>query len=242
MDGTKLAMPINEMPDCETQRRIAANLKSVGSAIVSAARAVDRNPDDVRLIAVSKSQPIDRIRAALTAGHRIFGENRIQEAIDRWTTLRPEFSDIELHFIGHLQSNKAAEAVALFDVIHSIDRPKIAGALAKEARRQARRPTCLLQINTGGESQKSGASPGDARQLLKVCREEFDLTISGLMCIPPVDEEPSPHFALLADLANRLDLPMVSMGMSGDYEIAVRLGATHVRVGTAIFGMREPRQ
>lgn len=235
-------MPINELPDSETHRAVAANLDSVGNAIAAAARAVNREPEDVRLIAVSKSQPMERVRAALMAGHRVFGENRVQEASERWAELRPEFSGIELHFIGHLQSNKAAEAVALFDVIHSIDRPKIAGAIAGEARRQSRRPTCLLQINTGGESQKSGVAPRDAAQLLAVCRDEHGLTMSGLMCIPPVDEEPSPHFALLADLANRLNLPMVSMGMSGDYEIAIRLGATHVRVGTAIFGRREPRQ
>lgn len=217
---------------------VAENLREVLGHIANAAKAAGRSPEDVTLVAVSKSQPPERIEAALLAGYRIFGENRVQEAEGRWPELRTRYPGIVLHFIGHLQSNKAAEAVALFDVIQSIDRPKLARELAKEIERQGKRPRCFVQVNTGEEPQKGGALPADADALVALCRDELGLPVEGLMCIPPLDEDPAPHFALLATMAKRLGLAKLSMGMSADYEIAVRLGATHVRVGTAIFGER----
>ncbi|MGE0736279.1 MAG: YggS family pyridoxal phosphate-dependent enzyme [Alphaproteobacteria bacterium] len=222
----------------DLKQEIAHNLAVVRGRIDAAARAVGCNPADVTLIAVSKTQPIERIRAALEAGHRCFGENRVQEAQSRWPALRAEFPGIELHMIGHLQTNKAAEAVALFDVIQTVDRPKLARLLAQEMAKQSRRPRCFVEVNTGEEPQKGGVAPGAAEGLVRQCAAEFGLDVRGLMCIPPAEDNPAPHFALLADLAKRCGLAGVSMGMSADYEIAVRLGATHVRVGTAIFGAR----
>jgi hypothetical protein len=217
---------------------VAANLQRVRERIAAAARAAGREPGSVTLVAVAKLQPEDRVQAALAAGQCVFGENRIQEAQRRWAPLRPRYPDLALHFIGPLQSNKAADAVALFDVIETVDRPKLARALAKEMTRLGRRPQCFIEVNTGEEPQKAGVAPGGLPELLRLSREELSLPVTGLMCIPPVDEPPAPHFALLAKLAARHGLPHLSMGMSADYEVAVALGATHVRIGTAIFGER----
>lgn len=226
------------MSNTALDAEIAANLVAVRAKIDAAAHAVGRAPESVTLIAVSKTQPIERIRAALAAGQRQFGENRVQEAQSRWPDLRREFSGVELHMIGHLQTNKAAEAVALFDNVQTVDRPKLARLLAQEMAKQKRRLGCFVEVNTGEEPQKGGVAPLAAEALVRQCQTEFALDIRGLMCIPPEADSPGPHFALLADMAKRFGLAGVSMGMSGDYETAVRLGATHVRVGTAIFGAR----
>lgn len=192
----------------------------------------------VEIVAVSKTQGEAQLRAALAAGQRIFGENRVQEAKAKWPALKAAFPDIELRLIGPLQSNKAAEAVALFDVIETVDRPKIARAIAEEIGRQARRPRLLIQVNTGAEPQKAGVPPEAADAFIRQCRDEYGLAIEGLMCIPPAEAAPAPHFALLAKIAARNGLGVLSMGMSGDFDIAAQLGATHVRVGTALFGAR----
>jgi PLP dependent protein len=188
---------------------------------------------------VSKTHGEDRIRPVLEAGHCIFGENRVQEAKAKWPALREEFPDIALHLIGPLQSNKTREAIELFDAIHSLDRPKLAGALRGEIDRAGRAPLLFVQVNTGEEPQKAGVAPQDTPRFLAQCRDEFGLRVEGLMCIPPADEPPAPHFALLAKIARAEGLPWLSMGMSGDFETAIRFGATHVRVGSAIFGERE---
>ena len=193
----------------------------------------------ITLVAVSKRQPDDRIDAALDAGHRCFGENRVQEAQMRWNVRRTAYPDLTLHLIGALQTNKVADAVALFDVIEVVDRPKLARALSVEMNRQNRQLACYIQVNTGDEPQKSGISPADVDDFISQCRDEFGLTIVGLMCIPPADEEPAMHFALLATIAKRNGLEKLSMGMSGDYEDAIGFGATSVRVGSAIFGARD---
>jgi pyridoxal phosphate enzyme (YggS family) len=221
-----------------TADAIRANLQAVKARVEAAARAAGRAVGSVTLVAVSKTHPAARIRPALESGHRIFGENRVQEAKGKWPALRAAFPDIELHLIGPLQTNKAKEAVALFDVIETVDRPKLAAALAREMAAQGRRPNCLIEVNIGAEPQKAGVAPDDVPAFLAACREDYKLPIVGLMCIPPHGEPPEPHFARLAELARRSSLPLVSMGMSEDFEIAVRLGATHVRVGTAIFGAR----
>ncbi|MGA9794812.1 MAG: YggS family pyridoxal phosphate-dependent enzyme [Rhizomicrobium sp.] len=193
------------------------------------------------LIAVSKTHGEDRIRPVLAAGHRVFGENRVQEARGKWPALKAEFPDVALHLIGPLQSNKTREAVELFDAIHSLDRPKLAHALRAEMEQTGRRPALLIQVNTGEEAQKAGIAPGDAPAFIALCRDELKLSVKGLMCIPPNGENPAPHFALLQKLARDHALPWLSMGMSGDFESAIKFGATHVRVGTAIFGEREAR-
>lgn len=198
-----------------------------------------RAPGSVTLIAVSKTFEAEDIRPVLDAGQRVFGENRVQEAMGKWPGLRTEYEGIELHLIGPLQSNKAREAVATFDVIHTIDREKIARALKAEMDRQGRSLPCYLQVNTGEEPQKAGVSPTEVDGFLTLCRDEIGLNVVGLMCIPPVDEAPGPHFALLEQIARRNGLTGLSMGMSSDYEIAVGFGATHVRVGSAIFGHRD---
>ncbi|MEK0081846.1 YggS family pyridoxal phosphate-dependent enzyme [Benzoatithermus flavus] len=221
---------------------VAENLAEVRRRITAAAVAAGRDPGSVTLIAVSKSQPPERIEAALLAGQRIFGENYVQEAKGRWPALRERFSGIELHLVGHLQSNKAAEAIALFDVIQTLDRPKLARELAKEMTRQGKHPRLFVQVNTGEEPQKSGVAPGELDGFLSLCRGELDLVVEGLMAIPPEDEDVALHTALLAKLARRHGLASLSIGMSGDYETAIRFGATHVRVGTAIFGARSPRR
>jgi pyridoxal phosphate enzyme (YggS family) len=218
---------------------IAANLADVRRNIATACAAAGRDPAGVTLVAVSKTHPVERLEAALAAGQRVFGENRVQEAKAKWPALKERFPDIELHLIGPLQTNKIKEAVALFDVIQTVDRPKLARGLAEEMARTGRRPRCYVEVNTGAEPQKAGVVPEEVDGFLAACRDEYGLVVEGLMCIPPADEEPALHFALLSDLARRLGLPVVSMGMSGDYEVAVRFGATHVRVGTAIFGVRE---
>ncbi len=219
------------------QESVAARLAKVRAAIADAAHDAGRPDGDVTLVAVSKFHGATTVRAALAVGQRVFGENRVQEAQDKWPALRAEIPDIELHLIGPLQSNKAKEAVALFDVIESIDRPKIAEAVAREMESQGRRPRCLIQINTGEEPQKAGIPPKEADIFIAACKD-LGLPVEGLMCIPPVDENPSLHFGLLREIARRNDLPVLSMGMSGDFAEAVALGATHVRVGTAIFGDR----
>ena len=216
---------------------IAANLTETLHRI-EAAR-TDAAAPPPALVAVSKRQPDDRIAAALAAGHRLFGENRVQEAQQRWTERRREHPDLTLHLIGPLQTNKVAEAVALFDVIEVVDRPKLALALAREMARQDRRLSCYIQVNTGEEPQKSGILPDEVDDFIAFCREECGLDIAGLMCIPPQDEEPAMHFALLRGIAARNGLAGLSMGMSGDFEEAVAFGATSVRVGSAIFGARD---
>ena len=220
------------------QGEVAANLELVQAHIAVAERAAGRPEGAVTLIAVSKSQPAERIEAALAAGQRVFGENYVQEAQGRWPGLRERWAGVELHLIGGLQSNKAAAAVALFDVIQTVDRPKLARELAKEIARQGRSPRLLIQVNTGEEPQKSGVLPAELDGLVALCRNELGLDLVGLMAIPPEDKDIALHAAFLAKLARENGLPMVSIGMSGDYETAIRFGATHVRVGTAIFGAR----
>jgi pyridoxal phosphate enzyme (YggS family) len=217
---------------------IAAGLKDLRRRIDTAAVAVGRAPGDATLVAVSKTQPAEAIEAALAAGQRVFGENRVQEALAKFPALRERHPDLELRLIGPLQTNKVKEAVRLFDVIETIDRPKLAAALHREMIAAGRRLRCLIQVNTGEEPQKAGVLPAEFDDLLRYCRDELGLVIDGLMCIPPAGEEPSVHFAFLRDLARRHGLAALSMGMSGDFELAVRLGATHVRVGTALFGTR----
>lgn len=218
----------------------ADRLAEVSRHIAEAARAADRNPADVTLVAVSKTHGADRVRELLEAGHRVFGENRVQEAQGKFPDLKAAWPDLELHLIGPLQTNKARDAVALFDVIQSVDREKLATALVKEMDRLDRRPACYIQVNTGEEQQKAGILPKDLDAFVAACRDQYRLPLVGLMCIPPVDEEPALHFALLAKMAARNGLSRLSMGMSADYETAVRLGATHVRVGSALFGARPP--
>jgi pyridoxal phosphate enzyme (YggS family) len=213
-------------------------LAEVSSRIATAARAASRDPAEVTLVAVSKTHGADRVRELLAAGQRVFGENRVQEAEEKYPALKAEFPDIELHLIGPLQTNKARDAVELFDVIQSVDRERLAVALAKEMARLDKRPACYIQVNTGEEPQKAGIAPAELDAFVAACRDTHNLPVVGLMCIPPVDEEPALHFALLAKMAARNGLACVSMGMSADYETAVRLGATHVRVGTALFGHR----
>lgn len=213
-------------------------LDEVRDRIRKASVAAGRSPDAVTLVAVSKTFAADAVRPAIAAGQRVFGENRVQEAQGKWPVLRSETPEIELHLIGPLQSNKAAEAVALFDVIETVDREKIARAIATEMKRQSRSLRLYIQINTGLEPQKAGIAPDDTVAFVDFCRAELGLAIEGLMCIPPAEENPGPHFALLAKLASKAGLARLSMGMSGDYDVAVSLGATSVRVGSAIFGSR----
>lgn len=213
-------------------------LKKVLNGVLQAAGAAGRGPEEVTLIAVSKTFDAPEIVPVIEAGQRVFGENRVQEAKSKWPALRMRWPDIELHLIGPLQSNKAAEAVQLFDAIHTVDRPKIAEAIGKEMRRQAKPLKLFVQVNTGREPQKAGIDPDAADRFLADCREVYGLEISGLMCIPPVEEDPAPHFRLLAEIARRNGISQLSMGMSGDYAAAIACGATHVRVGSAIFGTR----
>lgn len=217
---------------------VAARLGDVRERIATACREAGRDPADVTLTAVTKKFGVDHIRPALAAGHRVFGENRVQEAGDKWPALREEFPGIRLHLIGPLQTNKAGDAVMLFDVIESLDRPRLAAALAAAMEKTGHRPDVLVQVNTGEEDQKAGIAPRNAHGFIVQCREEFGLPVAGVMCIPPVDEYPAPHFALLHDIARDAGLPVVSMGMSGDFEMACQLGASHVRVGSALFGDR----
>lgn len=231
------------MNDGGTAPESAVRLAAVRRAIAESCVECGRPEDAVTLVAVSKTFPAQDIEPVLAAGQRVFGENRVQEARDKWPGLKARYPDAELHLIGPLQSNKAREAVALFDVIHTVDRPKIAAALAEEMARQERRPRLFVQINTGAEPQKAGVLPEAADGFLAECRDIHRLEIAGLMCIPPADEVPDPHFALLAKIAARNGLSGLSMGMSADFAAAVRQGATHVRIGSAIFGHRPaPRE
>ena len=215
------------------------NLARVRAEIAEAARAGGRDPAAVTLVAVSKNHDAAAAQQALAAGQRVFGENRVQEAQAKWPSLRETHADLELHLIGPLQTNKVRDAVALFDVIQSLDRAKLADALAGEMDKQGKRPQLFVQVNTGEEVQKAGILPAEAAAFARWCRDEKHLPVIGLMCIPPLGEEPALHFALLRELAADAGLSQLSMGMSADYAIAVRLGATHIRVGTAIFGARD---
>jgi pyridoxal phosphate enzyme (YggS family) len=214
------------------------NLTTVQIAISQAAIDAGRKPEDIRLIGVSKQQPEDRIDASLAAGLRIYGENRVQEAESRWLARRSKFTDLELHLVGPLQTNKVRSAVRLFDVIQTVDRERLAHALGRVMAEEGRHLPCFVQVNTGEEEQKAGISPGDTNAFVTACVDKYALNIVGLMCIPPAQDVAAPHFAFLKQMADQLDLPYVSMGMSADYPAAVELGATHVRVGSAIFGDR----
>jgi pyridoxal phosphate enzyme (YggS family) len=217
---------------------VAAALAAVQAEIAAACRDSNRDPASVTLIAVSKTFGADAIEPAIAAGQRVFGENRVQETKAKWPDIRARYDGLSLHLIGPLQSNKAKEAVALFDAIHSVDRASLCEALAKEIGKQGRAPELFVEINTGAEQQKAGILPEDADAFLRSCRDDYGLTISGLMCIPPFDEAPAPHFALTAKIAARNGLKRLSMGMSADFATAIQFGATHVRVGSAIFGGR----
>ena len=217
---------------------LAEGLASVRSAITEAARRAGRDPAAIDLIAVSKTQSSERIEEAIAAGQRAFGENRVQEAAAKFPALKSRHPDLRLHLIGPLQTNKAREAVRLFDVIETLDRPRLAEALAAAMEKEGRRPDCFVQVNTGEEPQKAGAAPEEADGLIAEARDRWGLPVVGLMCIPPLGEEPALHFALLAKIARRNNLARLSMGMSGDFETAIRLGATELRIGAAIFGER----
>ena len=217
---------------------IAERVAAVRARIDAACHAAGRDPGDVTLTAVSKTQPPEAIDAILATGQRIFGENRVQEAQGRWTERRATLPDLELRLIGPLQTNKAEDAVALFDVIETLDREKLARALAQAGEKRGRSPRVLVQVNSGAEPQKAGVLPDAADALIAAARDTYGLTLEGLMCIPPADQDAGPHFQMLRDMAERHGLSVLSMGMSGDYETAIRCGATHVRVGTALFGER----
>ena len=219
---------------------VADNVAAVRARMDRAAQECGRDPAAVTLIAVSKVQSEARVDAALHAGHRVFGENRVQEAQARWQPRRASWPDLRLHLIGPLQTNKVRDAVALFDVIETVDRPKLAHALAAEMARLGRRPDCFIQVNTGDEPQKAGVAWDALDDLVRLATQDCGLPVVGLMCIPPIDDPPAPHFALVADAAARLGLSQVSMGMTGDFEAAIHQGATQVRVGTAVFGARPP--
>jgi pyridoxal phosphate enzyme (YggS family) len=223
----------------EATGTIAAALTDVNRQIAAACREIGRDPATVTLIAVSKTFPAEVIESVIAAGQRVFGENRVQETKGKWPDLLERHPGLSLHLIGPLQSNKAKEAVAMFDAIHSVDRPSLCEALAKEIVKQGRSPQLFVEINTGAEPQKAGILPPDADAFLRACKDTYGLTIAGLMCIPPLEEAPAPHFALTAKIAARNGLTQLSMGMSADYKIAIQFGATHVRVGSAIFGSRD---
>jgi PLP dependent protein len=216
----------------------ADNLCAIKEELKAALSEAARPPDAVTIIAVSKTHDAARIIPALEAGHRVFGENRVQEAMTKWPPLRNSYPDVELRLIGPLQTNKAKEAVALFDVIETVDRPKLARVLAEEMDKQGKRPSLFIQVNIGEEEQKAGVTPRNADNFIAECRDKYGLVIEGLMCIPPAGSDPAPYFALLAKIAARNGISRLSMGMSADYRIAAQLGATHVRIGSAIFGAR----
>lgn len=217
---------------------VLMNWHRIQAEMAQAATDSGRNPEAVQLVCVSKTFDAAQVQPLIAAGQRIFGENRVQEAAGKWPLLRAGIPDIELHLIGPLQSNKAREAVELFDVIETVDRPKIAKALSEAMAQTGSSPRLYMQVNTGSEPQKAGVLPGEAAALLDYCQRDCGLKISGLMCIPPADEQASPHFAMLAQLAKRFGIHELSMGMSADFALAIQLGATHVRVGSAIFGHR----
>lgn len=220
---------------------IAANLAEVKARIAATASAWQRAPGDVHLVAVGKTHPAEAVEEALKAGHRLFGENRVQEAAAKFPALRARYPDLRLHLIGPLQTNKTRDAIETCDAIETVDRDKLAHSLATELAKSGKRLDLFIQVNTGEEAQKAGIGPREADDFIRRCRAEYKLPIIGLMCIPPADEHPAPHFALLGEIAKRHGLAQLSMGMSGDYELAIQLGATHVRVGTAIFGARETK-
>lgn len=226
--------------ESDLEEAVLVRYRQVRDEIARAAKACGRNAAEVTLVIASKTQPADRLDPLLRSGHRAFGENRVQEAAGKWPALREVYRDIDLHLIGPLQSNKAKEAVALFDVIETIDRPRLADAIAEQIAKQGRSPRLYVEVNTGDEPQKAGVSPKEADEFIRFCRDTCKLQISGLMCVPPVGEQASPHFALLAQLAKRNDIPVLSMGMTADFPLAIQLGATHVRIGSAIFGPRQP--
>jgi len=231
-NGNKLILGRN------MQTTAATGLDSVRAEIARACRDASRDPAGVTLIAVSKTFPAESIESVIAAGLCVFGENRVQEAKAKWPPLLHKHAGLSLHLIGPLQSNKAKDAVALFDAIHSVDRASLCEALAREIARQGRKPLLFVEINTGAEPQKAGVPPQDADAFLAACRDRYGLEIGGLMCIPPFEEAPGPHFALTAKIARRNGLKLLSMGMSADFATAIQLGATHVRVGSAIFGVR----
>jgi PLP dependent protein len=222
----------------ESPPNIADNIRRITDRVASAAAAAGRAPQDITLIAVSKFHPVTAVLEAIAAGQLVFGENRVQEAAGKFTPLRPSHPDVTLHLIGPLQTNKVRDAMGVADVIETLDRPRLADALEAAVRAGARLPRLLVQVNTGDEPQKAGIARADADAFITQCRDRFGACLAGLMCIPPAGEDPAPHFAWLADRAHRFALPTISMGMSADYETAIRYGATHVRVGTAIFGPR----
>ncbi|MCW8861995.1 MAG: YggS family pyridoxal phosphate-dependent enzyme [Rhodospirillales bacterium] len=217
---------------------IENNLRTVQAAVVQAAKDAARDPEAVTLVAVSKTKPTETIHKALLAGHRSFGENRVQESLEKWPALKDAFPDTQLHLIGPLQTNKIKDVLGLFDVIQTVDRIKLATKLADAMAATGHRPDCFIQVNTGEEPQKAGVLPADADAFIRACVDDCALPVRGLMCIPPADEEPVLHFALLREIARRNGLSGLSMGMSDDFEAAIRFGATHVRVGSAIFGAR----
>lgn len=221
------------------QATVTEALAQVQTEIAEAATAAGRSAEAVTLVAVSKTFDGDHIAPSLEAGQRVFGENRVQEAAGKWPQLKDRYPGVELHLIGPLQTNKIKQALEVFDVIETVDRPKLARKLGAEMAASGRRLDCLVQVNTGEEPQKAGVLPREADEFIRACREEYDLPVTGLMCIPPVDEEPALHFALLRKIADRNGLEVLSMGMSADYATAVEFGATHVRVGSAIFGKRD---
>lgn len=216
----------------------ASSLRGILARIAAARKAALAPAAATHVVAVAKGHPPERIRPVLAAGHRLFAENRVREAKAKWPALKSEFPDIELHLIGPLQTNKVREAVELFDAIHSLDRPKLAHALKAECERSGRAPLLFVQVNTGEEPQKAGIAPRETADFVRLARDGLALPVAGLMCIPPLDEAPAPHFALLRTLGDELGLPYLSMGMSADFEMAIRFGATHLRIGTAIFGER----
>jgi len=217
---------------------VTEKLKDVQAKITAAAAKAGRSADDVTLVAVSKVHVAETIRPVLDAGHKIFGENRVQEAADKWPALRDDFPDVELHLIGPLQTNKVRQAIKIFDVIQTVDRPKLARTLARIFKEENIRRDCYIQINTGNEPQKAGIAPDEADEFIKLCRDELNLPVVGVMCIPPFDEDATEHFNLLKEIADRNQIDGISMGMSGDYEQAIQHGATNVRVGTGVFGKR----
>jgi len=232
---------LSKMSSTQTSPDPAKALADVLARIAAARSKALAPAPSTTLVAVTKTVDENRIRPTLQAGHRVFGENRVQEAAAKWPALKQDHPDVELHLIGPLQTNKVREAAALFDAIETLDRPKLAHALKAEIERSGRSPALFIQVNTGEEPQKAGVSPQDAAGFIALCRDELKLPVRGLMCIPPQDEAPAPHFALLQKLARAHGLALLSMGMSGDFESAIKFGATHVRVGSAIFGERSPR-
>ena len=228
-------MSINET---DSRLNVAKNLDLINQKIEASLKGANRQRDDVQLIAVSKVQPVEKIEAALVEGHRLFGENRVQEAALKWPALKTKYPNAKLHLIGPLQTNKVKDAIMLFDVIETLDRLKLAEEIKKQSVKKGSDITCYVQVNTGEEQQKAGVFPAETEEFVRYCQKTVGLNIKGLMCIPPINEEPALHFNLLAAIAGRLNLPTLSMGMSDDFETAIAFGATHVRIGSSIFGKR----